>query len=83
MYQSYRINIRASRDAYISPRWAIDAVSLNASAFSSALNPRVSKATSVNSNSSASSIESTLTFPWLKNRFLVIFQIDPRNLKKK
>ena len=47
----------------ISPKIAIDAVSLNAFCFSSRLKPSVSKATSVNSNSSASSMESTFTFP--------------------
>ena len=60
---SNNIQELANCDAYISPRWAIEAVSLKASAFSSALKPRVSKATSVNSNSSASSMESTFTFP--------------------
>ena len=71
-------------DAYISPRWAIEAVSLNASAFSSGLKPRVSKATSVNSSSSASSMESTFTFPWLKRKSSVRFQMQlTKNLKKK
>ena len=41
----------------------MEEVILYASCFSSKLNPSVSKAASVNSNSSLSSIESTLVFP--------------------